>query len=646
MSERPRVAVLGGGMAGLAAAWRLSAPDGPGADVTVYQRGWRLGGKAASSRGPNGRIEEHGLHVWLGYYDNAFRLIRQVYAELDRAATDAACPIRTWRDGFSPASVVGIEDERDGEWSDWLAEFPTNDLVPGDGGEAGGVRGLARLLAQATALVGRLMTSLATPPPSQGAVLSTRPTPPSAGGGLAAAVMDAVRSGPPTGRGAERAAALVDLLLAMTRGIGADGLLTRGYKAIDDEDFCEWLARHGAQPSTLRSPIVRAMYDLVFAYEAGDRDRPRFSAAAGLELSGRLFFDYRGSIFWKVSAGLGDVAVVPMYQALRGRGVRFRYFHRLDALHVAGDGIGAVTLGRQVDLRAGVDEYDPLTRVNDLPVFASRPDLEQLDAGPTLLDHDLESHWCTWPDAATVRLEAGRDYDHLVLATSLGAVPHCCDELMAADARWRAMVEHVGTVATQALQIWMEPDEMELGWAWPGATMAGGSAPFDTFSSTSEVLPLEAWPEDRRPRTQASFCAVLADDVLPPPDDPSYVAAADAHVRVGAEDLLDRRARHLWPHAYDASGFRSQLVVDMYTRANVDPSDRYVQGMPGSDRYRLRADASGFTNLALAGDWIDSGLNVGCIEAAVVSGLQAGNAVLDRPLTEGTTGVVPHGVWP
>ncbi len=75
-------------MAGLAAAWRLSEPgwEERFSRITVYQRGWRLGGKGASSRGSNGRIEEHGLHIWLGYYENSFRMVRQVYAELDRAA--------------------------------------------------------------------------------------------------------------------------------------------------------------------------------------------------------------------------------------------------------------------------------------------------------------------------------------------------------------------------------------------------------------------------------------------------------------------------------------------------------------------------------------------------------------------------------
>ena len=67
-----------------------------------------------------------------------------------------------------------------------------------------------------------------------------------------------------------------------------------------------------------------------------------------------------------------------------------------------------------------------------------------------------------------------------------------------------------------------------------------------------------------------------------------------------------------------------------FISANVDPSDRYVQCAPGTDRYRFRADESGYDNLFLAGDWTDNGLNAGCIEAATLSGLQAANAVLGR----------------
>jgi uncharacterized protein with NAD-binding domain and iron-sulfur cluster len=81
---------------------------------------------------------------------------------------------------------------------------------------------------------------------------------------------------------------------------------------------------------------------------------------------------------------------------------------------------------------------------------------------------------------------------------------------------------------------------------------------------------------------------------------------------------------------------RSQFV-----RVNVDPSDRYVLCAPGSDHLRLRSDESGFDNLYLAGDWTDNGVNAGCIEAAVLSGLQAANAVAGRARQHRITGVFP-----
>ena len=96
-------------MAGLTAAWALSAPECRDRfDVTVFERQWKLGGKGASTRGLHRRIEEHGLHVWLGYYDNAFRLMREVYDELDRPRRDPESPIATWRDAFLPAGRVGV----------------------------------------------------------------------------------------------------------------------------------------------------------------------------------------------------------------------------------------------------------------------------------------------------------------------------------------------------------------------------------------------------------------------------------------------------------------------------------------------------------------------------------------------------------
>jgi uncharacterized protein with NAD-binding domain and iron-sulfur cluster len=74
-------------------------------------------------------------------------------------------------------------------------------------------------------------------------------------------------------------------------------------------------------------------------------------------------------------------------------------------------------------------------------------------------------------------------------------------------------------------------------------------------------------------------------------------------------------------------------------RANVQPSDRYVQALAGTTKYRLEAGRSQhFANLYLAGDWTYNGLNVGCVEAAVMSGMLAANDILGRPHDDGVVG--------
>ena len=93
---KKKIAILGGGMAGLTTAYELTRTPELRAlhDVTIYQLGWRLGGKAASGRDEYGRNLEHGLHVWFGCYANVFRLVQEVY----RSRTPPpGCPLQTWR---------------------------------------------------------------------------------------------------------------------------------------------------------------------------------------------------------------------------------------------------------------------------------------------------------------------------------------------------------------------------------------------------------------------------------------------------------------------------------------------------------------------------------------------------------------------
>jgi uncharacterized protein with NAD-binding domain and iron-sulfur cluster len=437
---------------------------------------------------------------------------------------------------------------------------------------------------------------------------------------------------------------LISLVTATVRGLIADGLVTdpRGFRAINDEDFGQWILRHGAHPDVLDYPLIRGLYDLVFGYENGDPDRPAFGAGLAVFLTGLVLFAHKGAIFWKMTAGMGDVVFAPIYQALRRRGVEFEFFHRVDALHVdvTRRAIDAITMGRQVRLAGGL-HYEPLTTVRGLPVFPSSPLSDQIEPRPGI--GCLESHLSDdRADAETRVLRRGVDFDHVVLAVSLGMVELVAAELIDDRPEWREMTTHIRTVATQAFQIWLRPDEPTLGWAHPGVTTSAYIPPFETWASMPQTLWAEDWPDHDRPRTVAYFCGSLDAEWPTTKGYADYVRQCDERVHAEAVEFLDNHLKLYLPGAVDEQGFAWGLLsgadgrrgrsalASQHVSTNIDPSDRYVQSLPGTDRYRLRSDESGYDNLVLAGDWTDSGLNAGCIEAAVLSGLQAANALLGR----------------
>ena len=73
---KEKLIVLGGGCSAMAAVFGITDRAGwqDKFDITVYQPGWRLGGKGAAGRNAKmgQRIEEHGLHMLMGCYQNAF----------------------------------------------------------------------------------------------------------------------------------------------------------------------------------------------------------------------------------------------------------------------------------------------------------------------------------------------------------------------------------------------------------------------------------------------------------------------------------------------------------------------------------------------------------------------------------------------
>src|SRR4051812_26195236 len=104
MATPEKIVILGGGIASLTTAFQLTSdPDWQQKyDITVYQMGWRLGGKGASGRDKDGRIIEHGLHLWFGFYENAFSLMNQVLTEYEERGLYPDSPIQTLSQAFTP----------------------------------------------------------------------------------------------------------------------------------------------------------------------------------------------------------------------------------------------------------------------------------------------------------------------------------------------------------------------------------------------------------------------------------------------------------------------------------------------------------------------------------------------------------------
>src|SRR5439155_1264022 len=137
------------------------------------------------------------------------------------------------------------------------------------------------------------------------------------------------------------------------------------------------------------------------------------------------FFTYRGSFFWRMQAGMGDVVFAPFYEVLRRRGVRFAFFHRLENVRL-GRGEPPYVEALEFDVQADVHgaEYRPLVDVGGLPCWPSAPDWLQLVDGHRLAREcwDFESFW-NRRRARTLTLRVGEDFDLVVLGVGLERSP-------------------------------------------------------------------------------------------------------------------------------------------------------------------------------------------------------------------------------
>src|SRR6185369_10186042 len=160
-----------------------------------------------------------------------------------------------------------------------------------------------------------------------------------------------------------------DFLLAIVRGTIKDDIATKGFDSIDDENFADWLHRHGASLMTVSSPLSLNTTNLSYQYPNGDTTRTA-SMAAGAYLHWTLrSFAYMGAFAWMFEAGTGETIIAPLYEVLKRRGVKFEFLQKVEAWRLSADkkSIESVDIGVQATLKNPEAGYQPLIDVKGLP---------------------------------------------------------------------------------------------------------------------------------------------------------------------------------------------------------------------------------------------------------------------------------------
>lgn len=712
-----KVAILGGGLGSMTAAWELSHAAG-NYDITVYQLGWRLGGKGASGRnrqaGMADRIEEHGIHVFSGLYDNAFRMLRQAYDELDRAP-DA--PLGTWLDAYKPHNFMVVEELWKGKWLPWIIETPVNKELPGEPDAALFVRP-SDYIHEALSVLRAVLKSGRQSPKITEEEKTGEPALPVRGifgrlfGGLlnhdAADVflflsrllakivawipglqwlllvllkltvnhiwhgikekLDNTES--------RRLWLLINFMYGnMVGAIKAD-IFKRGVDYLDQYDYREWLSQYIIDDTvdgcalTMDSPLAYFMYDAEFAYIGGKPDDPNIGAGSTLRTMLRMALTWKGCLLWEMQAGMGDTVFGPLYEVLRRRGVKFEYFNRVTDLRPNANGeVDEIDIDVQVQLVDPDAGYLPLFDVNGLPCWPAEPFWEQLVNGEQLQKDgvDFESYFAPGGTPRTLRL--GHEFDKVVLGISIGGLPYSAASLIEASADLKKMVDQVGTVRTQAAQFWCKPTTYELGWTPMGRPIFScfHKSLLNSWADFTHLSNRESWPatKGKFALSQQYFSGPMLDDPFyespsGPKQKPEYLdeSRGDDLAKATARQLLDDGIGWIWRDSVTStkepnSPFKNDLLVDnrpvipsgstafdaQFFRGNVAPTERFVLTLSGTLQHRRYPDQSGFDNLVFAGDWTRNDFNIGNVEATVMSGMLAANAISGYPSKKDIVGI-------
>jgi len=616
-AARTKVAILGGGVGAMVTAfWLTSSPELRASyDVTVHQMGWRLGGKGASGRNldTGSRIEEHGLHIWFGFYANAFFTMGQCYEELAGCAPRPDdCPIRTLEEAFAPSPTIGLYECYQGQWLphrfdtpkmppmlhrelgtigplptiwhvianmmawaiDSWSEVSANLGIDGHHFPHKPVHRLLRLteyvdfhLDEFDAMVkDHLMSRIQRVFGDIGDFTHRHPDAHLVTHFLKDAVID-----PLVGFKQELWEHVVDehrdddrlrlffttfdTLVSLLAGVLEADVLTLGFLTVDDQELSDFLRKYGATPFTLdleQSPFLRGWYDAAFAYDDTGGDlRPDLAAGTGIHGILRLMGSYGEYVAYKMRAGMGDTVFGPFFEVLAARGVHFEFFHEVTDLLVDddGQGDGAVT-GIRVTRQA---------QVRDGKAYDPLVPVACLPCWPN------QPRWVQLVDGDVLR-DAGVDFEQGHSAPGAEVLElrrgHDFDKVVLAfppavqDSVCGALRDRSPRYAAMLAN--SRSTMTQAGQVWTTASLEQLGSPFGGSAiATSFVEPVD---------TYCDMSHLLPREVwtVGPPLGVAYFCgvmadqpdqgSADQEVARAMQDLLAEYATVLWPNSADADG--------------------------------------------------------------------------------------------
>jgi len=430
LPRKEKVVILGGGPSALAAAYYL-ARQVDRYEVEVYSLGWRLGGKCAAGR--NGtrddRIEEHGLHAFVGFYENGIRTMREAWDDAGLQIEVGHSPYN-YADGEGPVAgaLIGCEDvgvfqKWKGDWRYFATPQTFNGKIPGEVPEGGEdpepnlgnfMSSALRRVVQDTEVllrhgrteetrfeaekeptlwqsivadvkefvdletkelrhgldalvsyVEQLAVDAIADQIERGTVLFS----------IIAKVLEMVRSALKT--------VLEDFMddepevyfvwqgldILLTALVGLIRAKTVHFDALDGHDFRQWLLDNGLDERNRDAAAITQVYETLFAH--GETPTPdQLAAGVGLRWFVLVSFLYKGypAYFFKYSCP--QTMVTPYYLALQRFGAKVHFFHQVTDLVIEGSGDDRRLAGVKMQVQATTKDgtpYDPFVRVQGNP---------------------------------------------------------------------------------------------------------------------------------------------------------------------------------------------------------------------------------------------------------------------------------------